>query len=178
MKYFDLMSNFYFDLDISIFYFAVFFFFLLLILSYKRLKIQKGNKRFLRKSYIKKLTYLLKRFSNGNRTYSSKSIWIFFGLFIWLTQNFICNNFKTSQVLVDTSELVKDGNDLLIRKSVVCSLKSSVLSLYENAPKNSFLEKIYNGNTMLKDDQTAEKKILESDHCLFSKFFSENLKYN
>lgn len=100
MKYFDLISNFYFNLEISINYMLVLSFFSLILLVYSRLNIANRNDNYQNKSYLKKLIYLFTKISE-KEGYSSKCIWIFFGLFIWLTQNFIFSNFKTSQILVN-----------------------------------------------------------------------------
>lgn len=96
MKHFDLISNFYFSLNISISYFLVLLAFALVCLVYTSLNIEKERHNHHNLNF-NRLIYL---FRNIKKINGYSSILIFFGLFIWLTQNFIFSIFKTSQILV------------------------------------------------------------------------------
>ena len=146
VSYFDLLSNFNVGLALLLTYLASFLailnlFFLINELT-NRIRFEgKGRVRFFKRALL---------FLNGLRNKRVSAIAVFFlsvRLFLWLTQLFLTNNIKTNKVVsgcfclrlsardrsklteefsfiqvVDTSQLIKDEQDIFATRKVACML--------------------------------------------------------
>ena len=117
----------------------------------------------------------------------------FLSLFFWMTILFIVNNIKTNkvrrehqdvllvfyillkhfvslQVIVDTTDLVKDAYDLLATKKILCWTKANTeVNLALSLPKSTTLSRLYHQKSTFREDQKSERDTLNSDKCLLGR---------
>ena len=69
--------------------------------------------------------------------------------------------------VVDTSQLVKDEQDIISTSKVACMLKDDQLhSLIVSSRTKNVLRRIFHEKTRLRPDMARERAILENDRCL------------
>lgn len=74
-----------------------------------------------------------------------------------------------SQVIVDTSDLVKNSHDLLNTDKVLCWTKQNTeVNLALSLPKSAILSRLYYEKSNFKKSQKEEKALL-SDKCLLGR---------
>lgn len=103
--------------------FLLFFFLILIVINY--LNMRPLFKK--RKSIS--LKFFLKNFLNRkwNFVYSLSAIGIFFFFFdlhLFFVKLIVTNNIKTSKVILDTTNIIKDEQDVLNTKKVSCDFSS------------------------------------------------------
>lgn len=78
-------------------------------------------------------------------------------------------NFSVFQV-VNTSQLIKDDQDLFSSQKVACFIEEEHLtSLIASAPSKNVLTRVFNEKTWLPPGMTKERHILKSDRCLMKR---------
>ena len=196
VKYFDLMDNFKLGFTLFASYLAVVLAAVLACFWLNELKHKiefgvwrRARVRTRRVGIRKRIAWALSKF--GMNRLSTVGIFVlFFHLFVWFTTLFLINNIKTNKVVrpcvstcepskppktvspllvqvVDTSELIKNEEDIFSTNRVACFLKDEQeMKIAESSATNNLLTRIFRERTLFRTDQEKEKKILGTDRCI------------
>lgn len=172
VEYFDLISNLDLGFEMFLFNFAgfltVLFFGVFLI---NLLEFPNQTEKCKKMRLFSRIILLTENILMGNSILSSFGLFLIFcQLFIWHCQLFVTNNIKTNKVVIDTSDIIKDKQDLFSSKRVNCFMdEETETNMALTAPKGSILSKLYDEKTILSERMVKEKSILKNDRCLFKR---------
>ena len=72
--------------------------------------------------------------------------------------------------MVDTSQLIKNKQDLLSTKKVACMVENEqMMNLIISSPTKNILSRIFYEKTRLRPDMVEERAIFGIDRCLLSR---------
>ena len=99
-------------------------------------------------------------------------------LFLNFCQLFVLNEIQADKILVDTSELIKNDDDILGTKKVACLVKSEVETNIFG--KNSIIHQVIEQKMKFSKEQTMESSIFEDygGKCLLKKTTPLQLLYD
>jgi hypothetical protein len=117
-------------------------------------------------SYLNKLKLAFFNFYqfdlNQMSLFNSKFIliFLFFRIFLFFNLNILTNTIKTDKVVIDT-KLIIDSINKLSQTSLILGFLDDEEFIFKNAPKNSFLKKLY--QTKIKGKKFWKFKVRASD---------------
>ena len=170
LAFFNLLNNFNIGITLSSLYLLSFIGILVCSFLLNRLayRVQFGRRRRKRAFEIsKRIALLLGKFRKERFT----AVGLFVAaihLFLWWTILFLTNNIKTNKVVVDTSQLVKNADDILSSPKIVCMLEHEPLMtmILSSHNKQSVLWRVYE-KTRLRPGMAIERLALNNrDRCL------------
>lgn len=75
-----------------------------------------------------------------------------------------------SQVVIDTSKLIRSKEDILNTDKVSCFIENeSEIKIAQTASKGSIMNRIYKEKIHLREDMIKERNLIKKDHCVIEK---------
>ena len=185
VTFFNLLNNFKVGFDFLAIYFVLFILVLLFAFLLDELRRRSRFKCRKRIKFTRRFAMAVSSF--GVKRLSAFGIFaLFVHLFLWLTELFLTNNIKTNKVVVDTSFLIKNEQEIFSSRRVVCfldkvcnlNLKKTKISkpnffnqvpltnMIATSPIRNTLWRIFHEKTLFQPDMKRERAIIGRDRCL------------
>lgn len=165
-NYFDLVENFNPKLEVLLSFVFFILIFVVFCLCLSKFSLEKQSLKYSSKNFISKIFFLIENFLS-NKSLPLKIILFFLLLFQWFCVTILMSNIKTKSIIVDTSYLIKNLDDLLNTKKPVCVFQKSMeMNMALKSSKGSLLNKLLNEKSKFRVDQKAEKLLLNNNRCL------------
>lgn len=115
--------------------------------------------------FTKRVTSVVRRFKAKVFT-TVGIVFLFFSLFLWITQLLLIGQIGTNKVIVDTSELLTDKRDIFSSRHVACFFyDQQEMNMAKTSPANNLLTRIFRKKTYLRPDQVKEREVVQNDRC-------------